>query len=269
MKSPLLVIILLHDANTPTGQVRGSNGRNMVRPGILPLFVLILVVLLLLAKIRCVFSGLLTLELVFWSARHPNPGRPSGPLGISFEFVNVGCWLSEDGLALDSQVHFPATVEHRRIPAGARNVTAQLRQAGVSSVWALHVKTLHLERRAGVGVVILHGAPLSLPSIVTHFTEIFRLGRAMRVVLRVGSEGAAHLFVIHGYRGADGDPENLALTDHLLTSVFAEAKMCCSGQPVIPVRRLECGPFGYSFNSQRRLGWCMDRCGEGVCHWER
>ena len=44
----------------------------------------------------------------------------------------------------ESQAHSLAVAEHGLIPAGARHVTAQLRQAGISSVGALHVKTLHL-----------------------------------------------------------------------------------------------------------------------------
>ena len=85
-----------------------------------------------------------------------------------------------------------------------------------------------------VGVISLHGAPLSLPTLVdSSFQEFFRIGRAMRVILPLGNGGVVHLFVIYGYQGAESDPEKLQLTDRLFTAVLAEARMCCCGQPVI------------------------------------
>ena len=59
----------------------------------------------------------------------------------------------------------------------------------------------------------------------------------------MGKGGVAHLHVVYGCQGAEGDPEKLALTDQLLTSVLAEAKMCCSGQPVILVEDLNEDPL--------------------------
>ena len=86
----------------------------------------------------------------------------------------------------------------------------------------------------GVGVISLHGAPLSLPTLLDpSFKEFFRIGRAMRVILPLGNGGIVHLFVIYGYQGAESDPEKLQLTDHLFAAVLAEARMCCCGQPVI------------------------------------
>ena len=63
-------------------------------------------------------------------------GKSSGPPGISVEFHNVRGWLSGGDLALKSQAHFLAVAEHGLVPAGARNVTTQLRQAGICSMWA-------------------------------------------------------------------------------------------------------------------------------------
>ena len=95
-----------------------------------------------------------------------------------------------------------------------------------------------------MGVISFHGAPLSLPTLFTSsFKEFFRLGRAMRVVLPLGNGSVAHLFVIHGYQGAESDPEKLALTEHLLAAVLAEAKMCCSDHPVMLVGDLNADPF--------------------------
>ena len=45
-----------------------------------------------------------------------------------------------------------------------------------------------LVANAGVGVISLHGAPLSLPTLFDpSFKEFFRIGRAMRVVLPLGN----------------------------------------------------------------------------------
>ena len=119
----------------------------------------------------------------------------------------------------------------------------QLRNAGRSSVWAPSCQDVTPESHAGVGVVSLHGAPLSLPTLfASSFKEFFRLGRAMRVVLPLGTGGIARLFVIYGYQGAESDPEKLVLIEHLLAAVRAEAEMCCSGQPVMLVGDLNADP---------------------------
>ena len=147
---------------------------------------------------------------------------------------NVGGWLSRGDLALESKAHFLAVAEHRLIPARARNVTTQLRKARRSSVWAPSCQDVTPGGHAGVGVISLHGAPLSLPTLFDpSFKEFFRIGRAMRVVLPLGNGGVVHLFVIYGYQGAESDPEKLQLSEHLFAAVLAEARMCCAGQPVI------------------------------------
>ena len=166
-------------------------------------------------------------------ARHPGPGT-SYPPGFSIEFLNVGGWLSRGDLALESSAHFLAIAEHRLVPARARAVTTQLRQARRSSVWAPSCQDVTPGGHAGVGVISLHGAPLSLPTLLDpSFKEFFRIGRAMRVILPLGDGGVVHLFVIYGYQGAENDPEKLQLTDHLFAAVLTEARVCCCGQPVI------------------------------------
>ena len=81
---------------------------------------------------------------------------------------------------------------------------------------------------AGVGVVSMHGAPLSLPTLATPaFAGFYGLGRALRVVLSLGSGWVAHLFVVYGYQGAESDPDKPALTDQLINSVLCNAKVCC------------------------------------------
>ena len=86
---------------------------------------------------------------------------------------------------------------------------------------------------AGVGVVSLGGAPLSLPSCVTpQFEEFFRLERVLRTTLPTGKGGLVHLFVVYGYQGAEEDAEKLKLTEKLLQAVLAEAQVVCVGQPL-------------------------------------
>ena len=121
-------------------------------------------------------------------ARHLGPGTSSYPPGFSIEFLNVGGWLSRGDLALESSAHFLAIAEHRLVPARARTVTTQLRQARRSSVWAPSCQDVSPGGHAGVGVISLHGAPLSLPTLFDpSFKEFFRIGRAMRVVLPLGN----------------------------------------------------------------------------------
>ena len=106
---------------------------------------------------------------------------------------------------------------------------------GSTDSWSdtANLLTVQQSGHAGVGVISLHVAPLSLPTLFTSsLKEFFRLVRAMRVVLPLGNGGTAHLFVIHGYQGAESDPEKLMLSEYSLAAVLAEAKMCCSGQPV-------------------------------------
>ena len=61
-------------------------------------------------------------------------------------------------------VDFLAIVEHRLIPARVRSEWARPRRSGLSSIWApARQETSHVSN-AGVGVVSLKGAPLSLPT---------------------------------------------------------------------------------------------------------
>ena len=98
-------------------------------------------------------------------ARHPGPCTSYYPSGFSIEFLNVGGWLSRGDLALESKSHCLAVAEHRLIPARARNVTTQLRKVRRSSVWAPSCQDVTPGGHAGVGVVSLHGASLSLPTL--------------------------------------------------------------------------------------------------------
>ena len=115
----------------------------------------------------------------------------------------------------------------------------------------------------------MKSAPLTLPTFSTpEFTEFFRLGRAIRVILPLANGIIAHLFVVYGYQGFSDDPHKLSLTNKLLEAVISEAKVCGTGQPVnvagdfnaepsvIPVtaKAMQCGylvDFDVAFSSCR------------------
>ena len=123
------------------------------------------------------FWGLLVWMLSIGRARHPGPGSSSYPPGFSIEFLNVGGWLSRGDLALESSAHFLAVAEHRLVPARARTVTTQLRQARLSSVWAPSCQDVTPGGHAGVGVISLHGAPfLFLLFLIPPLRSSFTLG---------------------------------------------------------------------------------------------
>ena len=136
-------------------------------------------------------------------ARHPGPGpRDITPGQLSVEFLNVGGWLTSGDLALDSCAQFLAVAERRLIPSRARFVSHHLRRAGHHSIWAPACQDRIAGGHAGVGVISLGGAPLSLPSFVTpQFHVFFKLGRAMRTTLPTLQGGVVHLFVVYGYQG--------------------------------------------------------------------
>ena len=95
------------------------------------------------------------------------PGRPSNNLDV--EVFGVGGFLTHGDYALDTDADFFAVVEHRLVLASARSEGKRLLQAGARSFWApASLEGGHVGR-AGVGVVSLRGAPISLPTIATFF----------------------------------------------------------------------------------------------------
>ena len=144
---------------------------------------------------------------------------------------------------MDSCAQFLAVAEHRLIPSRARSICHHLRRAGHHSIWAPACQDKIAGGHAGVGVISLGGAPLSLPSFVTpQFQEFFRLGRVLRTTLPTSQGGVVHLFVVYGYQGAEEDAEKLRLTDRLLQAVFAEAQVVCIGQPMLIAGDLNADP---------------------------
>ena len=139
-------------------------------------------------------------------ARHPGPGpRDTTPGQLSIEFINVGGWVTSGDLAMDSCAQFLAVAEHRLIPFRARSVCHHLRKAGHHSIWAPACQDQIAGGHAGVGVISLGGAPLSLPSFVTpQFQEFFRLGRVLRTTLPTSQGGVVHLFCCLWLSGSGG-----------------------------------------------------------------
>ena len=83
------------------------------------------------------------------------------------------------GFALESSANFLTVVEHRLIPARARSVTKSLKvTSGFISVWAPACQDSIPSGHAGVGVVSLKGAPLTLPTFSTsEFGEFLKVGQ--------------------------------------------------------------------------------------------
>ena len=122
------------------------------------------------------FWGLLLWYL--WIGRAKNPG-PASPHHLAVEVFNVGGWLTHGDLALDAGLDFLAVTEHRLIPARVRSEWARPRSKGVASVWAPACQDSSHVGNAGVGVVSLRGAPLSLPTSATaQFRRFFDCGRS-------------------------------------------------------------------------------------------
>ena len=59
-------------------------------------------------------------------SRHPGPEIPHHAPQMSVEFLDLGGWLSHNGLALVSQAQFLAVADHLLFPARARNAMVSL-----------------------------------------------------------------------------------------------------------------------------------------------
>ena len=137
---------------------------------------------------------------------------------------------------MEAGVDYLAVVEHRLIPAQVRSEWARLRSKGLASVWAPACQDSSHVGNAGVGMISMKGALLALPSFATaHFRRYFDSGWAVRCMLPLGSGRFMHLFVLHGYQGADSDADQLALTDLLFDAALGELSVVARGQPSLIV----------------------------------
>ena len=81
-----------------------------------------------------------------------------------FDFPGGGNHAGCADMVTRLRVDFLAVVELRLIPARVRSEWARLRSKGVASIWAPASQDSSHAGNAGVGVVSLRGAPVSLPT---------------------------------------------------------------------------------------------------------
>ena len=166
---------------------------------------------------------------LLWIGRDRHPG-PVGGGALRLEAFNVGGWLTHGDIALETTSNFLAISEHRLIPARVRSEWAGLRRKGIHSVWAPAFQEGSHVGHAGVGIVSLRGAPVSMPSFATSaFRQFFELGRLVRCVLPLGNGRVMHLVVVYGYQGADDDSEKLSFTDQLFGAALCELAVVTRG----------------------------------------
>ena len=95
-----------------------------------------------------------------------------------------------------------------------------MRQKGIQSVCSPASQVSSHVGAAGVGVIGLRGAPVTLPASATsQFQRFYDSGWALRCVLPVGGR-VMHMVVIDGYQGADKDSEQLGLTNDRFRCCF-------------------------------------------------
>ena len=143
-------------------------GKSYVRPLFLPVCFSVQSVLLK-TMVRVRFSGIFgSVGLDAWAH-----------LMISWllKFSMLVGGLPTGSLVLEAPVHFIAVFEHRLIPARVRGEWARLRAKGCASVSAPAFQESFHVGHAGVGVVSMKGAPLSLPTPATaQFKRFFDCG---------------------------------------------------------------------------------------------
>ena len=137
---------------------------------------------------------------------------------------------------MDTSVDFLAVVQHRLIPARVRSEWSRLKKKDLASIWSPASQASSHVGNAGVGVISLRGASLSLLTFATaQFNRFFDYGRAVRCMVPLGLGRFMHLVVLYGYQGAATDPEQLALTDQLFDAALCELSVVAWGQPCLLV----------------------------------
>ena len=155
---------------------------------------------------------------------------------LAIEVFNVGGWLTHGDLALEAHVHFLAVAEHGLILARVWSEWARLKSKGGASIWAPASQDSSHFSNAGVGVISMTGAHVSLPTFATaQFKRFFVCGMAVICLLPLGAGRFMHLVMLYGHQGADADPEQLALTDQLFDAALGELSVVARGQPCMLV----------------------------------
>ena len=184
------------------------------------------------------------------------PSSTSPHLGI--EVLKVGGWLTHGNLALDTGVDFLAVVEHRLIPARVRSEWSRLKRKDLASIWSPASQVSSHVGSAGVGVVSLRGAPISLPTFATaQFKRFFDCGRAVWCMVPLGLGRFMHLVVLYGFQGADSDAEQLVLTEQLFDAVLGELNVVARGQPCMFVGRFRRGAHQNPFPGKMDFGLAL------------
>ena len=164
--------------------LKGHLGEIASRKTVRPLFLFFLFFCL----VRILGHGIGVQCSGIWIGRAKHPRPPSLSTNVGIEFLNVGVWLTHGDFALEVGVDFLAVAEHRLIPARIRGEWSRLRKKGLASIWAPASQDSSHVGIAGVGVVSLRGAPLSLLTFATsQFKRFFDCGRAVRCLVPNGS----------------------------------------------------------------------------------
>ena len=171
-------------------------------------------------------------SLLLWvgMARHPCPF--SGSMSVEVSILVVGSlmeiWLWE------TPVDFLAVIEHRLVPARVRGEWARLLARGASSVWS----------PASPGILpcwswwcwgVSLRAPLSLPTSATAQSGVFLIVVVRYVVCCLLPLVVFALGCSLWYQGADGDAEQLSLTDQLFDAALGELRVVALDQPCLIV----------------------------------
>ena len=133
-------------------------------------------------------------------------------------------------------VDFLAVDDHRLIPVRVRSEWSRLKRSGLAYLWDPAYQDSSYVGSAGVGVISLRSAPLSLPTFATaQFKRFFDCGRAVRCMVPLGLGRFMHLVVLYGFQGADSDAEQLSLTEQLFDAALGELSVVARGQPCLLV----------------------------------
>ena len=111
---------------------------------------------------------------------------------------------------------------------------------------------------AGVGVISMRGALVSLPTFATaQFKRFFDCRRAVRCMLPLGSGRFMHLVVLYGYQGVDTDAEQVALTEQLFDAALGELGGGGSGAAMFDRWGFQRGAHQNPLLGKRDFGWAL------------
>ena len=143
------------------------------------------------------------------------------------------------------------------IPARVRSEWARLKKKDLASIWAPASQVSSHVGNAGVGVVSLRGATLSLPTFATaQFKRFFDCGRVVRCMLPLGFGRFMHLVVLYGFQGADADAEQLSLTEQLFDAALGELSVVARVSLAYWLG-FQCGAHQNPLPGKRDFGWAL------------